>query len=59
MDSLIDIIAEHVSNNYTFINSDGEEYQPDGYFQATSFIEEIIIPQVDDFIKARYDIKDD
>lgn len=58
MDSLIDIIAQHISTSYTFTNSDGEEYIDDGYIKAQYFIYDTLIPQIDKYINENYEVSE-
>lgn len=59
MNTLVDLIAEHIRNNYTFISSDGKPYKSDGFDEAYNFIESKILSQVDSFIKESYSVKED
>lgn len=54
VENLVDIIANHISESYTFINSDGEQYTDDGYTKARNFIENVLLPQVDEYIEDNY-----
>lgn len=58
MENLLDEIAQHISK-YTFINSDGEEYQDDGYQKAHNFIQDMILPEVDKYISEYYVVKEE
>jgi len=58
-ETLLDVIARHIAENYTFINSDGEFYTDDGYNKADYFIQDVILPQVDKYIEEYYEVKED
>lgn len=54
-DSLIDLIADYISENYTFINSDGERYKDDGYTKAQYFLDDFLHPKIEKYIEENYD----
>jgi len=58
MENLLDKIAQYISE-YTFINSDGEEYQDDGYQKAHNFIQDMIFPEVDKYVNEYYNVKEE
>ena len=52
--TLIDLIATRISEKYTFINSNGNKFETDGYDQALSFLNDVIYPQVDKYVEENY-----